>query len=527
MFSFIGLFLFVVGFENLNGLKRNVLVFVGDDAGFESQVYNNSVCWTPNLNRLAQRSVIFKHAYTSVSSCSPSRSAILTGLPQHQNGMYGLHNSVHHFVSFDSVRSLPYLLQKANIRTGIIGKKHVGPEHVYPFDFSQTEENHPILQIGRNITLMKQYANEFLSVKDERPFFLYIGFHDPHRCGHTHPEFGSFCEKFGNGRPGMGLIPDWKPVYYNPDEVIVPYFVQDTPAARADIASQYTTIGRMDQGVGLIMEELTKAGHLDDTLIVFTSDNGIPFPNGRTNLYDAGMGEPLLVSSPYDTQRWGQVSEAMVSLVDIVPTVLDWFGLQYPHYNLQRQPVILTGQTMLPLLRSDPITGWDRVYASHDLHEVTMYYPMRVLRTKQFKLIQNHNYKMPFPIDQDFYISRTFQDLLNRTRRKEALHWSKTLKSYYYRRSWELFDLLNDPHELTNVAYKSEYADIVKVLKTELNRWQNVTADPWICSPWGVLESTRAISPVCLPLDNMLDDGDTNSVLFTHDKYTKDINFDP
>lgn len=80
------------------------------------------------------------------------------------------------------------------------------------------------------------------------PFFLYIGFHDPHRGYHTHPQYGIFCEKFGNGEPGMGIIPDWKPVTYDPSEVEVPYFVQDTPVARRDIAAQYTTISRLDQG---------------------------------------------------------------------------------------------------------------------------------------------------------------------------------------------------------------------------------------------------------------------------------------
>ena len=81
-------------------------------------------------------------------------------------------------------------------------------------------------------------------------FFLYMAFHDPHRCGHTNPEFGNFCERFGNGEPGMGKIPDWQPYYYKPEEVIVPYFVQDTPAAREDIANQYTTLSRLDQGYG-------------------------------------------------------------------------------------------------------------------------------------------------------------------------------------------------------------------------------------------------------------------------------------
>lgn len=163
-----------------NKRKRNVLVLIGDDAGFETQVYNNSVCQTPHLNRLAQRSLIFKKAFTSVSSCSPSRSAILSGLPQHQNGMYGLHHGVHHFNSFDGVRSLPLILSQHNIRTGIIGKKHVGPDYVYPFDYAETEENHSILQVGRNITFMRHLARQFLqNTSDHRPFFCTLGFTTP------------------------------------------------------------------------------------------------------------------------------------------------------------------------------------------------------------------------------------------------------------------------------------------------------------------------------------------------------------
>ena len=81
-----------------------------------------------------------------------------------------------------------------------------------------------------------------------RPFFLYVAFHDPHRCSHEQPQYGVFCENFGNGLPGMGLIPDWKPVVYQPSDIIVPYFIPDTEAARIDLAAQYTTISRLDQG---------------------------------------------------------------------------------------------------------------------------------------------------------------------------------------------------------------------------------------------------------------------------------------
>lgn len=269
-----------------------------DDAGFETDVYNNSAVHTPHLHSLARRSVVFRHAFTSVSSCSPSRSAILTGLPQvthththvpvspsclmalrlvlcfqHQNGMYGLHQGVHHFNSFDGVQSLPLLLSQADIHTGsfenwhlitflhsvllsfdllfffflsfptgIIGKKHVGPGSVYPFDFAYTEENSSVLQVGRNITRIKLLVRKFFQThkeeaaerrrvrgvgtsnaeqEEERPFFLYVAFHDTHRCGHSQPQYGAFCEKFGNGEPGMGLIPDWTPVYYTPEQVKV------------------------------------------------------------------------------------------------------------------------------------------------------------------------------------------------------------------------------------------------------------------------------------------------------------------
>ncbi|KAG8224908.1 hypothetical protein J437_LFUL006266 [Ladona fulva] len=220
---------------------------VADDAGFEMGVYN-SICITPNLNALSRKSLIFNNAYTSVSSCSPSRSAILTGMPNHQNGMYGLHNGVHHFDSFNGVRSLPSILGENGIRTGIIGKKHVGPERTYPFNFSETEENNDINQIGRNITNIKLLVREFLRSNKSEPFFLYIGFHDPHRCGHTTPQYGEFCEKFGNGDDGMGLIPDWIPIYYDPKEIKLPFFVQDTPAARKDVAAQWAVMTRLDQG---------------------------------------------------------------------------------------------------------------------------------------------------------------------------------------------------------------------------------------------------------------------------------------
>ncbi len=148
----------------------------------------------------------------------------------------------------------------------------------------------------------------------------------------------------------------------------MPNFVPDTPASREDIAAQYTTISRLDQviihfefnhkllltskqGIGLIMNEFGARGLLNDTLVLYTSDNGVPFPNGRTNLYDSGVREPFLISMP--SGKTGTTSDNIVSLLDITPTILDWFGVDYPDYFMfgKHDKVKLTGRSLLPLLK--------------------------------------------------------------------------------------------------------------------------------------------------------------------------------
>ncbi|CAH0564258.1 unnamed protein product [Brassicogethes aeneus] len=493
-------FLFALLFLQLNKIEtkktRNAVLILADDGGFEMGVYRNKICQTPNLDKLALRSLIFNKAFTSVSSCSPSRSALLTGTPSHQNGMYGLHNGEHHFNSFNTVKSLPNILRKNNINTGIIGKKHVGPKDTYLFDYEQTEENNSILQVGRNITKIKELTREFLN-NTNGPFFLYIAFHDPHRCGHTNPEFGEFCQHFGNGDVGMGKIPDWQPMYYQFDEIELPYFIPNTEEARRDVAAQYTTISRLDQGVGLIIEELKKAGHLDDTLIMYTSDNGIPFPNGRTNLYDSGIAEPMFISSPEHKERRNELTNSLASLLDVVPTLLEWFGIKNDH---------LTGRSLLPLLVQEPLNKTNEaIFASHSLHEVTMYYPMRMIRTQRHKLIHNLNFYSPFPIDQDFYVSPTFQGMLNRTRSKDNLYWFKSLQQYYRRQEWELYDLKYDSMEINNLWKKQSYKTVFDDLKQKLENWQKNTNDPWLCSPHSVFENKGNYknNPQCLGLDNV------------------------
>ncbi|XP_055902647.1 N-sulphoglucosamine sulphohydrolase [Eupeodes corollae] len=478
---------------------KNVLLLLADDAGFEMGAYLNKYCQTPNLDALAKDGLLFNNAFTSVSSCSPSRAQLLTGQASHQNGMYGLHQGVHNFNVFKTVTSLPNILRaNGNVLTGIIGKKHVGAEGNFQFDYEQTEENHSINQIGRNITNIKLYVKDFLNrtQHEQKPFFLVVAFHDPHRCGHITPQYGEFCERYGSGEEGMGVIPDWRPIYYDWRNLKIPDWMPQTETVQKELAAQYMTISRLDQGVGVVLKELRSIGLDKDTLVMYTSDNGPPFPSGRANLYDRGVREPMILSSPDSGKRRNQVTSAMTSLLDVFPTVLDVFGMKPSNPSL-------TGKSLLPLLDNEPQPNENEtIYGSQNFHEITMNYPMRMIRTRRYKLIHNLNFWSYFPIDQDLYTSPTFQEILNATMMKQKLPWVKTLQSYYKRPEWELYDLKMDSLERWNLATKAKFKDLLRNLKERLFRWQVETSDPWRCSPHAVLQEQGIYkkNPVCLTL---------------------------
>ena len=399
--------------------------------------------------------------------------------------MYGLHHAEHHFQSFDDVQSLPRILNKTggDYWYGIIGKKHFGPDTVYPFPFSYTElDGYSLNLVGRNITYMNTLVQKFFTEakQKDKPFFLYVAFFDVHRgCGAT------FCEHYGDGTGKNNVIPDWTPIDYKPEDVEVPPYLPDTPATRMDIAAQYRAVSRMDQGVGLFLKSLQDYGYGNNTLVILTADNGIPFPNAKTNLYESGMGEPMILSNPMAPERWGQQTEALASTTDIVPTILDWFNIKYPEYKLFGPNVTLQGKSLLPVLNAEPTTGYDTAFSSHTFHECTMYYPMRVVRDKSHRLIHNLNFKMPYPIASDLFGSPTFQDILKHASQNVSTKWFKTLDQYYNRGEFELFDLDKDPLETKNVIDDPAYQDVAKELKDKLWQWQINTDDPWLCMPGG------------------------------------------
>ncbi len=144
----------------------------------------------------------------------------------------------------------------------------------------------------------------------------------------------------------MGRISDWNPKIYDPNRILVPYFVPDTPIARQDIADQYTSVNRMDQGIKLILDEFSKRNLTHRTLMLYTSDNGIPFPSGRTNLYDPGMREPMIIVDPWRQGIGGKRTNQLASLLDVTPTILDWYNVPYPTYKIFRFVLVYISQCL-------------------------------------------------------------------------------------------------------------------------------------------------------------------------------------
>ncbi|HVX63345.1 MAG TPA: sulfatase [Pirellulales bacterium] len=439
---------------------QNVVLFVTDDQSPDAGCYGNAAIKTPNMDRLAADGTRLDFAFCTTASCSASRSVILTGLFNHANAQYGHEHSYHHFRTYDNVKSLPVLLGAAGYRTARIGKYHVGPEAVYHFDrFLPGNARSPVA--------MAENCREFINADDSKPFFLYFCTADPHRSGDQVDSVPEKPNAFGNRPQGY---PGVTPVHYDPQDVIVPPFLPDTPACRAELAQYYESVSRVDQGLGRLVEILQKAGKYDDTMILFISDHGMAFPGAKTNVYEPGLRSPCIVRRPKQRERGG-ASKAMVSWIDITPTILDFAGALDEKHKFH-------GRSFLRAIDEQQPAGWDEIYASHTFHEITMYYPMRVVRTRRHKLIWNLAHPLPFPFASDLWAAPTWQDVYRRG--TDAFYGPRTVQAYLQRPQFELFDLESDPHEAKNLAGDPEYAELLAELKGQLKAFQKRTSDPWL-----------------------------------------------
>lgn len=439
-------------------LPVNVLLITADDLNYNSLgSYGNTIDKiSPNIDRLAQSGIRFTNGFVNIAVCQPSRQSIMTGRYPHNNGAPG----------FDPLASdvitLQEQLNKAGYLNGILGKEiHLKPYDKFYWDYFIREGDLSSgLGIGRDPDLYYNYSLEFFnkSKKEGKPFFLMANSHDPHR-------------PFADSEQEKAMWGDDLPLFTRkilPEEVTVPAFLPDIPEVRLEIAEYYTSVYRLDQTVGAILDALKESGQADNTLIMFISDNGMAFPFAKSNCYLNSNKTPWIVSWPGEIEAGKVDSTHFISGIDFMPTILH--ALHLPEVEG------MDGTSFLPVLkgkvqknRRAVFTEFHRIFAGID-------YSMRCVQEGDFGYIVNFWSDGTHQIRGDATSGRTF------TAMKEAAvadsMVSDRLNMYLYRVPEELYDFKSDPDGLVNLIDEPDYQEKIGHMKSLLVKEMKRTGDP-------------------------------------------------
>ncbi len=437
----------------LSAAQPNLLLITADDLGPMLGCYGDKAIRTPNLDALAARGRLFDNAYVAQASCSPSRSAMFTGLYPHANGQYGLLNNDAGFQLHEPLRkqTIPALLKQQGYRTGILGKLHVGPEASFPFDARLRADT-------RDVRAAATEAGKFL--RGSGPFFLMANYSDPHVLGRSpRPPAEAFPTQY-RGVPETPLKVGEVPP--------LPFQQIDTPEQIERVTQYYNAVMRFDAAVGLLLAELAAAGHADDTVILLVGDHGPPFFRGKTSCYEGGVKVPMLAVWPGIFPA-GERTPALVSTVDLLPTLLDAAGLPVPDG--------LHGRSLRHTL--EPAQHREFLATEFHFHGSSPFYPRRTIRDARFKLIHNLRAGQAQPttgIDGDAAYRMGQKPPFAGSRIGNAFERAANPPEF------ELYDLQADPWEFDDLAGDPAQAATLARLQASLLDWRRQTNDPLLDS---------------------------------------------
>ena len=443
--------------------RPNILVVIADDwSRPHAGAYGDPAVLTPAFDRVAREGVLFQNAFVSAPSCTPSRAALLTG-----QFHWRLEESANLWSTLQaSIPVYPDILEETGYFVGFT-LKGWGPGR------------HEVGGRSRNPAGNQfRHFDQFLEQRpNSQPFCFWFGSFDPHR-------------PYDEG--------SWQPAGLNPDRVEVPPHLPDDPVVRHDIADYLAEVERFDRALDRLLRRLEEVGEAGDTMVVVTSDNGMPFPRCKANLYDCGARVPLAIRWPARVSP-GRRVEQFVSLTDLAPTFLEAAGLPVP--------AVMTGRSLLPILLGEK-DATDRSYVLSGKERHTPCQetgnpggtPMRAIRTKEFLYVRNfHPERWPAgtPDYQNAFIPGAWYadvdngptKLLMIERREAGEPWKRLYElSFAHRPAEELYDLAQDPAQLRNVAQDPEYAAIRAELATRLEEELRRTGDPRLSSDPDQLE---------------------------------------
>lgn len=474
--------------------RPNILIAISDDQSWlHTSIQGCKTVHTPAFDRVARSGVLFENAFAPSPSCSPTRAALLTGL-----NIWQLENAGTHASSFPKKFVVfPDLLERAGYFVGYTGKgwapgnwevsgrtrNPAGPV------WKKHSLKPPFSGIARD-----DYAKNFADFLAARP--------------KGHP----FCFWYGGREPHRGFQHDsWKKAGKKLSDVEVPPFLPDTPTVRGDILDYCVEIDWFDLHLARMVEMLRRAGELDNTLIIVTSDNGMSFPRAKANLYEYGVHEPLAISWPAKIPGGRRVDD-VVGLVDVTATILDAAGVVPPKGDA------LSGRSLLKLLESHErgLVDPQRVaYFGRERHSSSRWhslgYPSRAVRTTKYLYIRNfapERWPMGAPqqIDErgklepeqkgytDTDVNPTLKEMIAR---KSDPRFGRLLSlAVDHRPAQELYNIEDDPGCLHNLADDPAMAEVQRKLAGELDRELHRTGDPRVGSDPNVFETYPRYLPL-------------------------------
>lgn len=506
--------------------KPNILFLFADDWGRYASILResegpgtiNDVVQTPNFDRIAKEGVFFRNAHVSAPSCTPCRSALLTG----QHFWRTNTGSILRGAVWDaSIPSYPLLLQDAGYHIGYSHKVWgPGTPSNSPFTKEQAfiRRGGKFNQFSQNVTkavaegvaleeakaelIEESRGNfeDFLAAREgDHPWCYWFGPTNVHRKWIK-----------GSGKALWGIDPDSL-------KGKMPPFLPDVPEVREDLADYFGEIAALDAGIGALVAEIEKRGEKENTLVVISGDHGAPgFPHGKCNLYGFGTNVCLSITGP--GVKGGRIVDDFASLTDLAPTLLEAAGLKAPE--------VMTGRSLWPTLRSEKSGLVDesrtRVFTGRERHVESARsdytpYPQRAIRTADHLLIINFRpdrYPMGDPYLLDSSATPSVEDLENETRVtlpdedsgptkawlvgvRNTPEWKDHYEWVYGKRpKYELYDLRKDPNEITNIADDSSYAAVKKDLERELLAELTATGDPRMIDDGKFFETPPMAGPL-------------------------------
>lgn len=426
--------------------QPNLLIIMADDCTYNDlPLYGGRNAKTPNIDRLASEGLTFNRAYLAEAICQPCRAELFTGLYPMRNGC-----AWNHSASLPNVKSLPHHLGALGYRVGLAGKVHVEPRNVFPFEqiggfdpncVRDPTREHDTAAIGR-----------FMS-DETSPFCLVVALVEPH-------------------------VP-WvmgDAAAYPPDNIELPPNIADTPRTRQDFAAYLAEITYMDDQVGEILSTLETVGAAEDTLVLFTSEQGSQFPGNKWTNWDTGLHTALVARWPGRVPE-GKRTDALVQYADVVPTFLDLAGAEYAAEEFDG--VIFTRV----LLGEASESARRFAYGVHNNIPEGPSYPIRAITDGTYRYIRNLR-------PDQIYIEKHLMGW-DGTGKLNNPYWATWIrqawnnwhtytlvKRYMHRPAEELYSLADDPYEMKNLASDVEQSAVKERLAAELDRWLKAQGDP-------------------------------------------------